>query len=99
MTTLKDKLVDIIIDHLHCTYHCTRVWSAWSYGTMGEDDFEEVNESDTPDHLADAIIGLQSRENAAAATIIRDVVHGNDWNNQYPHETIEAAKQWLKDNT
>ena len=22
------------------TYHCTRVWEAWSYGTMSEDDFE-----------------------------------------------------------
>lgn len=25
-------------------YDCTRVWSAWSYGTMGPEDFSQVSE-------------------------------------------------------
>ncbi|GAA0493452.1 hypothetical protein GCM10009097_06610 [Pigmentiphaga daeguensis] len=52
----RDTLVDLIAVHLSGTYHCTRVWSAWSFGTMSEDDFEDVSESDTPSELADAIL-------------------------------------------
>jgi hypothetical protein len=25
-----------------CAYDCTRVWSAWSYGTMSQDDFSLI---------------------------------------------------------
>lgn len=52
----RDALVDLIAEHLSGTYHCTRVWSAWSYGTMGPDDFEDVGESSTPGEIADAIL-------------------------------------------
>ena len=27
-------------------YSCTRVWEAWSYGTMSRDDFKLANEDD-----------------------------------------------------
>lgn len=38
-------------------YDCTRVWSAWSYGTMGPDDFAPVAEdSDRVAEIADAAI-------------------------------------------
>lgn len=40
-------------------YYCTRVWSAWSYGTMTGDDFEKIIESEnfTPstDSISNAI--------------------------------------------
>lgn len=52
----RDALVDLIADHLSGTYHCTRVWEAWSVGTMSEEDFEDVGESETPSELADAIV-------------------------------------------
>ena len=52
----KEALTDIIAAGLSGTYHCTRVWSAWSYGTMGPDDFSPVDQSDTPAELADAIL-------------------------------------------
>ena len=52
----KNALADIIAAGLRDTYHCTRVWSAWSYGTMGPDDFSPADESDTPAELADAIL-------------------------------------------
>jgi hypothetical protein len=37
-----DKAIEILQDH----YICTRVWSAWSYGTMTKDDFELAAEND-----------------------------------------------------
>jgi Iap family predicted aminopeptidase len=33
--------------------HCTRVWEAWRYGTMSEDDF--VDASDTPELIQELI--------------------------------------------
>ena len=53
---LREKLIDLIAEHLSGTYHCTRVWEAWNVGTMSQDDFEDVGESDTPAELADAIL-------------------------------------------
>ena len=29
-----------------CAYDCTRVWSAWSYGTMSQDDFLDVRQAE-----------------------------------------------------
>lgn len=52
----REALIDLIAEQLRGTYHCGRVWSAWSVGTMGEDDFSPVEESDTPAELADEII-------------------------------------------
>jgi hypothetical protein len=52
----RSALVEIICQHTSLTYHCTRTWQAWGFGTMTQDDFEEVNESDLPDELADAIL-------------------------------------------
>ena len=54
----KDELAQLIAEHLGDTYHCTRVWEAWNVGTMGQDDFKPVDESDTPAELADAVLAL-----------------------------------------
>lgn len=35
---------------------CTRVWEAWSYNTMGEDDFTEAVETEIPEELARAVL-------------------------------------------
>jgi hypothetical protein len=37
-----DKAIEILQDHLTCT----RDWSAWSYGTMSQDDFLLAAEDD-----------------------------------------------------
>jgi hypothetical protein len=44
--TLRDKVRDAIADALGDAYDCTRVWSAWSYGTMGPDDFSLIWENE-----------------------------------------------------
>lgn len=59
-------LIKLIADELSLTYHCTRVWDAWNVGTMSQDDFESVSESDTPAVLADAILASLAA-NAPAA--------------------------------
>ncbi|MCP4393173.1 MAG: hypothetical protein GY804_02745 [Alphaproteobacteria bacterium] len=43
---LREKLKNILTSNLVDSYFCNRVWPAWSYGTMTEDDFEPVNETD-----------------------------------------------------
>lgn len=55
-----EALTDIIAAGLRGTYHCTRVWSAWGIGTMSEDDFSSVEESDTPAEIAESIISMLS---------------------------------------
>ena len=42
IVALQAKVVDLLTVELGDSYDCTRVWSAWGYGTMGEDDFEPV---------------------------------------------------------
>lgn len=64
---LRERLTDAIAAGLHGTYHCTRVWSAWQVGTMDENDFEPVDESDTPGELADAVLALIGTAPAAQA--------------------------------
>ena len=53
-----DSLTDTIAEGLIGTYHCTRVWGAWHVGTMGKNDFEPVDESDTPRELAETVIAM-----------------------------------------
>jgi hypothetical protein len=53
-----EALTDKIANMLSLTYHCTRVWSAWNVGTMSQDDFEPVDESDTPSEIATEILAM-----------------------------------------
>lgn len=54
----QDALIDLINERIGGAYFCTRVWAAWGVGTMSEDDFMLVEESDTPAELADALIAM-----------------------------------------
>jgi len=48
---LRQKAMDAVADELGDAYDCMRVWEAWSYGTMGPDDFWPVANSE--DRVAD----------------------------------------------
>ena len=63
----RDALIDAIAQGLHGTWHCTRVWEAWHVGTMSQDDFEPVDESETPTEIADAVLALLAAQPAAQA--------------------------------
>jgi len=53
-----EALADKIAEGLRGTYHCLRVWAAWHVGTMGKDDFEPVDESETPREIAESVIAM-----------------------------------------
>ena len=51
------RLSESLLPYLTGTYDCIRVWEAWSVGTMGEDDFEEVSENpERLNEIAQAVI-------------------------------------------
>jgi hypothetical protein len=65
----REKLIELIQEHLTATYHCTRVWDAWNVGTMTQDDFEDARESDLPFELADAILTALARTLEVSAPV------------------------------
>lgn len=65
-----EALEDAIRSGLSCTYHCLRVWSAWSVGTMSEDDFEPVDESDTPREIAECVWAIFQAAIAARDALV-----------------------------
>lgn len=67
-----DALTDKIASMLHGTHHCLRVWEAWQIGTMSEDDFEPVGESDTPREIAEAILEMLAATPAPSAQAAAD---------------------------
>lgn len=59
---------DALATALGDAYDCTRVWSAWSYGTMGPDDFVQVVEQDDRlEEILDAVLTVVSAPGAAPA--------------------------------
>ena len=87
---LREKLIDMIAEHLSGTYRCLRVWEAWNFGTMSQDDFDDVGESDTPAELADAILAAlstaarrQQPDLAGDGDSTKDEIRMTD-NKQYP---------------
>lgn len=54
---LRTAVMDAIAEALGDAYDCTRVWSAWSYGTMGPDDFTLITDDENRlGEIADAAI-------------------------------------------
>lgn len=51
-----EQIADIVWKHLTSVYVCNRVWEAWSYGTMGPDDFVEASETEMADEIAAAVL-------------------------------------------
>lgn len=62
MNDLKSEIRAIVEDTTFNAYICKRVWSAWSYGTMGEDDFQKFSESDVFEELVEDIEKLVAEE-------------------------------------
>jgi hypothetical protein len=51
-----EKIAEIIAEELGECFTCGRVWSAWQVGTMSEDDFTPIAETDIPREIAEAIV-------------------------------------------
>ena len=54
---MRERVMEAVAEALGDAYDCTRVWSAWGYGTMGSDDFRLVaNDPDRLHEIAEAAI-------------------------------------------
>lgn len=65
---LPDSVLDAVAAALGDAYDCGRVWSAWSYGTMGPDDFSMIAEDgDRVAEIARAAIDAARASNGGKA--------------------------------
>lgn len=64
----REAIASALLSSLGTVYDCNRVWDAWSYGTMGPDDFVPLDtQQDRIEEVVDAIIGaLPSAANQPA---------------------------------
>lgn len=62
----REALLDIIGEHLTSLYACTRVWEAWSVGTMTADDFVPASETEFADDLAGSILAVLAKQGGAS---------------------------------
>jgi len=54
---IPDSVIDAVAEALGDAYDCTRVWAAWSHGTMGPDDFHIIaNDADRVAEIARAAL-------------------------------------------
>jgi hypothetical protein len=59
---VRDRVRNAVAQALTCVYFCGRSWSAWSHGTMHEDDFTPAGEVDEVlDEIVDAALGAMKR--------------------------------------
>lgn len=63
---LRDAIHDALASELSCAYDCTRVWEAWSVGTMSQDDFEPITER--LDEITETVLNAIAIESGAQAT-------------------------------
>jgi len=77
-----------LLDELGDAYDCTRVWSAWGYGTMGEDDFVPV--LDRLEELIDAIVFHIADVAKAIEAEGRDGVAGSVHESAAPQEFAQT---------
>lgn len=78
---LRERVRDAVADNLRGLYYCGRVWSAWSVGTMGEDDFSPAeDDDDIISNITDAVLAtLDSRAPAAQAASVPDGWKRTGW--------------------
>lgn len=65
---MRESVRDAVAEALDGLYTCGRVWSAWSYGTMSQDDFAPAGEDDdVVDNITDAAIAAMAAAPSSAA--------------------------------
>ena len=69
----RQKLRDAFEQDLTDAYVCGRVWSAWQYGTMSEDDFQPASECE---EVLDSLIesALEIKEETAQLEQLADIL-------------------------
>ena len=76
--------------------HCTRVWEAWRYGTMTEEDFVNVSEDDECVQALIAAAEPHLRKKWAAEVREKvnppDVDYSHEWRRGFTVGAIKAAR-------
>ena len=75
---IPDSVIDAVAEALGDAYDCTRVWAAWSHGTMGPDDFHIIaNDADRVAEIARAALtswfAAAQTKPEPPADLVRDV--------------------------
>ena len=66
----REAVIEAVAEALGDAYDCTRVWGAWSYGTMGPDDFVSVaGQADRLAEIADSAIAAYTRSLSSPAPV------------------------------
>ena len=52
-----EKLRKMLNSQLSDAYYCTRVWEAWNFNTMSEDDFEQVDSEEIVNMIIEECCG------------------------------------------
>lgn len=78
-TVLRTVIANALSDSLGEAMDCTRVWSAWGYGTMSEDDFEIIaDDPERLDELTQAVLNsLSSDLIPFLEGVIEDALYNN----------------------
>lgn len=86
---LREKIADHLKAEFGDTYDCTRVWEAWSVGTMTDEDFEPVT-----DRLDSIVLDLMTiiERHAAALRAERDEAQPVAWPIE-ARRLLDAAQQ------
>ena len=97
--SMKDIVRTAIASALGDAYDCTRVWQAWSYGTMSPDDFSLVAEdSDRLNEITDAVIQVLP---AVPEDIVRDAAKYRALNTpeiaDFDGTTVKASRQAVEE--
>lgn len=90
----REAVKQAIAEALGDAYDCIRVWSAWSYGTMGPDDFQLVaDDDDRLDEITEAAIGAMAALSQQAEPNESEL---EALGLGYPFSKEDAVKLWYK---
>jgi len=89
LQTTRERVADALVEAIGLdAYDCTRVWDAWSVGTMSQEDFVEVvADQDRVNEIADAAIAAMQQSTQAG-------LKSDEVNNL--KADLEEAKKLLK---
>jgi hypothetical protein len=96
-----DKMVeplrDAIASCLTSVYICNRVWSAWSYGTMSQDDFIEARETEFLDDLVGVVMSVMQSQAQQPAYEDHDTAKHHEWLKKVETENAGKANELICD--
>jgi len=74
---IQEALREVVWKSIKGLYQCDRVWSAWSYGTMTEEDFSPAeDDEDLVNEMGDGILKITDKSREAEIKRLREALKG-----------------------